>query len=493
MAAARATEPDHVGDVAACSGGSTDPMSYTLVPEGETVRPVGSVSEPNDAACHEDSLSTHSSKELSSPVSSSTDDQDEEVLHHFQRMQLYRPKELCRRFRSRGYRTMEEIAPLDVRTFQECMQMGLGDADKLLRGLQRYREGTFGSYYQLPLESIVQRSPAAASSGLRVRSDSSGDGAPNSAHISTPLAAALASQGPERRSTRRGFRRRRSGETAVAAAAAIADVAQPTPPTQRAGKMSMLEFVWLGSCWSGVVVSAIVTVAVRCLWGGPVKSSSRRGRRIDALLQYIFFQGLATCATSMPILSLAHLVLGLVRPVRSVACGTVGGGLSAASAAAAFCLSTCGDCFDGTAEVLLPNRTQKRIVDIVEGDLVLSFNKGVFRVKKVLSRMSSDESPAMSRIRFRLPSGELGSISTTGGHPLWVSDRGWCVAQEIKADDVLVHHTGAAARVVAIEPHRCEGSPLNLVVDGPGTFFVNNILVHTNMKGLAQCKDGCAG
>jgi hypothetical protein len=364
---------------------------------------------------------------------------------------------------------MVEIAAMDAAVFEE-MQMGSGDTQKLAQGLQRYREGTFNDFYQLPLEHIVQTSSVSWST----QADGSRLGAEARANVDV------------------------SGSGPVVLQQALGQGAALAPAREH--RVSTFEAVWVGTSWSGVAISALVAFVVRCLGGGPVKSQSRRGRVIELLLQYIFAQGVALAGITLPCLTLAHLLCGLVRPVRSVGLGTVGGGMSAAAAATAFCMSTNGDCFDSSARVLLPNRSHKSIRDIVEGDLILSFNRGVFRVKKVLSRITSAELQPMCRICYRLPDGEVGSIETTAGHPLWVASKGWraspniadadakiaspIACQAVQIDDVFVHFTGAAARVVSIEPYNSTSPACNIVVDGPGTFFVNSVLVHTSLQDI---------
>jgi hypothetical protein len=393
-------------------------------------------------------------------------------------MQLYHPKQLARRFRSQGYRTMDEIAGMpktESAKVAEQLQLGAGDTQKLLQGLDRYRNGTFKDFYQLPLEQIVE--PSVVSRSTQAGSSRPGVDAWTEADLPGSAAAAAA---------------------ALTRAVAPAAVAAATNRGAPRGVSTLLETLWVGTSWSGVAISALVVLVVKCLNGGPVKSNSRSGKLIEVLLQIVFVQGLALTGITLPVLSLTHLLCGLLRPVRSVGLGTLGGLTSGSAAALALCMSTRGDCFDSGARVLLPNRTYKCITDIVEGDLILSFNRGVFRVKRVLSRTSSQDLQPMCRISYRLPNGEVGSIETTFGHPLWVAGKGWRVApdlngsgdtianassdQAVQIDDIFVHFTGAAARVVSMEPYSSSQPACNIVVDGPGTFFVNSILVHTSMQ-----------
>jgi len=459
----------------ATDGSGSDPMSYTMEPEGFTVRPGASsleseLREDHVAVTAVDSLSTHSSKELSSPSpsSGSTDDQDEEVLHHFLRMQLYHPRQLVKSFRAGGYRTMEEIAMMEPSRFEVEIQMGPGDAHKLARGLQLYRDGTFNDFYRLPLEPL----------DLPTTSDVAIQAGPN---LASPRVEAEDPCG---------------GPTADLGASAE----EPREP--RACRWPKFETMWVGSSFSGVALSTVVTAVVRGL--RPCDARSRRW--LDVILQVIFLHGLTMFVSTIPCLTLAHLTYGLRKPLRSIGLGCLGGGSSVVVACGAFCICTYGDCFDRSAMVMLPNRSQKSIGELGRGDRILSYNKGVFRVKKVLDRKAGKDCKPMCRIRFRLPSGELGCIETTVGHPLWVSGKGWCGSalpdqdleleeadfgptrppralkyrcRDIEKDDIFVHHSGAAARVVSLEMYRSPTPPVNLELDGPGTLFVNGILAHT--------------
>lgn len=73
------------------------------------------------------------------------------------------------------------------------------------------------------------------------------------------------------------------------------------------------------------------------------------------------------------------------------------------------------------------------------------------------------------------------SITTTLGHPLWVTGQGWEMAKHVKPGDQL-HGVHGILVVSAIDPlpHKIEAH--NLVVEGFGTYFVGNcgLLVHDN-------------
>jgi hypothetical protein len=73
------------------------------------------------------------------------------------------------------------------------------------------------------------------------------------------------------------------------------------------------------------------------------------------------------------------------------------------------------------------------------------------------------------------------AITTTLGHPLWVTGKGWEMAKNIKEGDQL-HGIGGIVNVNAIEPLPNKVEAHNLVVDDFNTYFVGNcgMLVHDN-------------
>jgi hypothetical protein len=73
------------------------------------------------------------------------------------------------------------------------------------------------------------------------------------------------------------------------------------------------------------------------------------------------------------------------------------------------------------------------------------------------------------------------AITTTLGHPLWVTGKGWEMAKHVKEGDQL-HGIGGIVNVNAIEPLANKVEAHNLVVDDFNTYFVGNcgMLVHDN-------------
>jgi pretoxin HINT domain-containing protein len=73
------------------------------------------------------------------------------------------------------------------------------------------------------------------------------------------------------------------------------------------------------------------------------------------------------------------------------------------------------------------------------------------------------------------------TITTTLGHPLWVTGKGWEMAKHVKEGDQL-HGIGGVVNVNSIEPLPNKVEAHNLVVDDFNTYFVGNcgMLVHDN-------------
>lgn len=111
------------------------------------------------------------------------------------------------------------------------------------------------------------------------------------------------------------------------------------------------------------------------------------------------------------------------------------------------------------------------------GDRVLSRNveSGELQFKLVLAKTLQAPSPVV-----KLVAGD-DEIVATKSHPFWVSGKGWKMAKELVAGDVLhtlngpVKVTSAALQPVPQEAH-------NLVVEGFNTYFVGDsaLLVHDN-------------
>jgi hypothetical protein len=72
-------------------------------------------------------------------------------------------------------------------------------------------------------------------------------------------------------------------------------------------------------------------------------------------------------------------------------------------------------------------------------------------------------------------------IVATKSHPFWVSGKGWKMAKELAAGDVL-HTLHGPAKVTSAAPLPVPQEAHNLVVEGFNTYFVGDTaaLVHDN-------------
>lgn len=149
------------------------------------------------------------------------------------------------------------------------------------------------------------------------------------------------------------------------------------------------------------------------------------------------------------------------------------------------------DCLDGDAEITDVHGKQKKIRDIKQGDKVLSYNKGKTLVKNVLE-VKTGRSRNMYEVLFAGPTGQF-KIRATGGHPFYSkTHQGWVVPdpsanksdklpQKLEVGCQLVLRSGAVATVRSISKLQGSIPTYNLIVDGPGTFFVQQLLSHSGL------------
>ena len=127
-----------------------------------------------------------------------------------------------------------------------------------------------------------------------------------------------------------------------------------------------------------------------------------------------------------------------------------------------------------------PVRTERGVVaieTILPGDRVLAQDQesGELTFKPVLAVTLRPPSK-VTRIKA---GGE--EVVTTLGHPFWVLGRGWRMAKQLQAGDLL-HTLGGATTIESVQPLADDQPAHNLVVDDFNTYFVGQagLLVHDN-------------
>ena len=152
-----------------------------------------------------------------------------------------------------------------------------------------------------------------------------------------------------------------------------------------------------------------------------------------------------------------------------------------------------GDCLDGDTVVTMADRSTKKIKGVKIGDKILSYNKGKLRVKTV-GEVKQGSSNTMRQLFLQTPEGKDFTIKATGGHPFYTKDNKWAVispddahfdaskpVKKLEVGDTLVLRGGAGAKLVKIGERLPKQKTYNLIIDGPGTFFVEGILSHSGL------------
>ncbi|MBQ4282889.1 MAG: hypothetical protein IJB96_03065, partial [Lachnospira sp.] len=139
-------------------------------------------------------------------------------------------------------------------------------------------------------------------------------------------------------------------------------------------------------------------------------------------------------------------------------------------------------CFTGETLVATEDG-HKAIKDIKVGDYVYSCDTetGEVSLKKVTNVFVSDKDELY---HVHTSTGE--TINTTEGHPFYVKGKGYVVAAELEAGDVLVTSDGKEVRVKAVTTTKLD-EPVkvyNLEVEGNHTYYVtaDEVLVHNMCK-----------
>merc|ERR1712194_325782 len=138
----------------------------------------------------------------------------------------------------------------------------------------------------------------------------------------------------------------------------------------------------------------------------------------------------------------------------------------------------------------MANRSQRQIKNVRQGDTVLSYDKGKYRVNRVLDTIQCcTHELDMVRVSFD----KTMDIIATGSHPFWVKQKRWCTAnplldcnicvKQLKVGDRVAHVDGGSAHITSITNHVTEVSKpcYSLLLDGCGVFFVACMMSHTGL------------
>jgi len=193
---------------------------------------------------------------------------------------------------------------------------------------------------------------------------------------------------------------------------------------------------------------------------------------------------------------LCLIIVFLVLPVLVAAGWQVLFGTTTVAAVAAVAAPavTVADCVDGKTKVLTAGRRQVSISSLKQGDHVLSFDQGKYQVRKVL-HVWEHEVPVSKMVRIVFHGAD--DILATENHSFWVRGKDWCSyhpaqqttlkTKQLAIGDAVVTANGKVVKVAATE--RMQPSSVNeqrkvfnLILDGPGTFFVNGMLCHSGLK-----------
>lgn len=223
--------------------------------------------------------------------------------------------------------------------------------------------------------------------------------------------------------------------------------------------------------WGGLAATAVVAVAS----GGIMIAAAAAA------------EGAAAAAAAVAAAQAAEAAAA-AQAVGAVATGTVATAWMVGAAMLAI-----GDCLDGDTVVTMADRSKKKIKDVKIGDKILSYNKGKLRVKTV-GEVKEGSSNTMRQLFLQTPEGKDFTIKATGGHPFYTKDNKWAVispddahfdtskpVKKLEVGDTLVLRGGAGAKLVKIGERLPKQKTYNLIIDGPGTFFVEGILSHSGL------------
>jgi hypothetical protein len=126
-------------------------------------------------------------------------------------------------------------------------------------------------------------------------------------------------------------------------------------------------------------------------------------------------------------------------------------------------------------KILLPDYTYKNIEDIKINDQVLSYD---FSDKKLISIKVIDLN--QGKKYYLTLNGNLGASLD---HKIYVVDKGFIAAQDIKTGDYLLNKNLEKIKVESIEKFSDKSAVYDLVLDKVNNFFANDYLVHNEGEG----------
>src|SRR3989344_4899593 len=106
--------------------------------------------------------------------------------------------------------------------------------------------------------------------------------------------------------------------------------------------------------------------------------------------------------------------------------------------------ATPGCCLLPGTHITLADRSYKKIEDIKVGDEVLSFDpsKSIFTTGKVVDIFSYIKKTGYLVINTKL--------KLTADHPVWIKDRQWVRAADLRRNDIMIEESGHEEKIVTI-------------------------------------------
>ncbi len=135
-------------------------------------------------------------------------------------------------------------------------------------------------------------------------------------------------------------------------------------------------------------------------------------------------------------------------------------------------------CFLPEVEIILSDKTKKRIDEVVIGDIVLSYDTETNNT--LGSKVVNVEHHTRTDGYFNINN----NLKVTNDHPIWVNNS-WVRVKDIKKDDFLLDKNGEELIVESIQYIKGEVEVYNIKVEGKSsTYFANEILVNSYWKDI---------